>query len=138
MGIFSSMAGAAVGASGIMAGISSQGRSGFQSNVMTKLDSIESKLSSGGGGGGAMPVEQPPVLPPGNLGGNLAQPDSVAGDAGGTGGVGFAGLPLPGGRPETGINPGGGGLAPVGGGMDPIADATVNEQFQMPQGRSYI
>ena len=67
---------AAVGASGIMAGISSQGRSGFQSNVMTKLDSIESKLSSGGGGG-AMPVEQPPVLPPGNLGGNLAQPDPV-------------------------------------------------------------
>ena len=24
-----------------------------------------------------MPVEQPPVLPPGNLGGNLAQPDPV-------------------------------------------------------------
>jgi len=116
---------AAVGASGIMAGISSQGRSGFQSNVMTKLDSIESKLSSGGGGGGAMPVEQPPVLPPGNLGGNLAQPDPVAGDAGG---VGFAGLPLPGGRPEIGM----------GGDMDPIADANVNEQFQMPQGRSYI
>lgn len=134
MGIFSSMAGAAVGASGIMAGISSQGRSGFQSNVMTKLDSIESKLS-GGGGGGAMPVEQPPVLPPGNLGGNLAQPDPVAG---GAGGVGFAGLPLPGGRPETGINPGGGGLAPTGGGMDPIADATVNEPYQMPQSRSFI
>ena len=111
-----------------MAGISSQGRSGFQSNVMTKLDSIESKLSSGGGGGGAMPVEQPPVLPPGNLGGNLAQPDPVAGDAGGAGGVGFAGLPLPGGRPEIGM----------GGDMDPIADANVNEQFQMPQGRSYI
>tara|TARA_R110002060_G_scaffold71013_1_gene79605 strand:- start:124 stop:522 length:399 start_codon:yes stop_codon:yes gene_type:complete len=132
MGIFSSMggamAGAIGGASGIMAGISSQGRSGFQSNVMTKLDSIESKLSSGGGGGGAMPVEQPPVLPPGNLGGNLAQPDPVAG---GTGGVGFAGLPLPGGRPEIGINP-------ADGGMDPIADANVNEQFQMPQGRSYI
>ena len=132
MGIFSSLgsaaAGAIGGASGIMAGISSQGRSGFQSNVMTKLDSIESKLSSGGGGGGAMPVEQPPVLPPGNLGGNLAQPDPVAGD---TGGVGFAGLPLPGGRPEIGINP-------ADGGMDPIADANVNEQFQMPQGRSYI
>ena len=128
MGIFSSLgsaaAGAIGGASGIMAGISSQGRSGFQSNVMTKLDSIESKLSSGGGGG-AMPVEQPPVLPPGNLGGNLAQPDPVAGDAGG---VGFAGLPLPGGRPEIGM----------GGDMDPIADANVNEQFQMPQGRSYI
>ena len=116
---------AAVGASGIMAGISSQGRSGFQSNVMTKLDSIESKLSGSGGDGGTMPIEQPPVLPPGNLGGNLAQPDSIAGDAGG---VGFAGLPLPGGRPEIGM----------GGGMDPIADANVNEQFQMPQGRSYI
>jgi|TARA_R110000824_G_scaffold6410_1_gene29711 hypothetical protein len=129
MGIFSSLGSAAAGAigsgAGIMAGISSQGRSGFQSNVMTKLDSIESKLSSGGGGGGAMPVEQPPVLPPGNLGGNLAQPDPVAGDAGG---VGFAGLPLPGGRPEIGM----------GGDMDPIADANVNEQFQMPQGRSYI
>ena len=115
---------AAISGGGIMAGISSQGRSGFQSNVMTRLDSIESKLS-GGGGGGAMPVEQPPVLPPGNLGGNLAQPDPVAGDAGG---VGFAGLPLPGGRPEIGM----------GGDMDPIADANVNEQFQMPQGRSYI
>ena len=125
MGIFSSMAGAIGGASGIMAGISSQGRSGFQSNVMTKLDSIESKLSSGGGGGGAMPVEQPPVLPPGNLGGNLAQPDPV--------------------MPEV-QNAGGGGLAPVGGvlgtaiggGMDPIADATVNEPYQMPQSRSFI
>ena len=53
---------------------------------MTKLDSIESKLSSGGGGG-AMPVEQPPVLPPGNLGGNLAQPDPVM--PGGAGGAGF-------------------------------------------------
>ena len=41
---------AAIGASGIAAGISSQGRSGVQSNVMTKLDSIESKLSAGGGG----------------------------------------------------------------------------------------
>jgi hypothetical protein len=114
---------AAISGGGIMAGISSQGRSGFQSNVMTRLDSIESKLS--GGGGGAMPVEQPPVLPPGNLGGNLAQPDPVEGDAGG---AGFAGLPLPGGRPEIGM----------GGNMDPIADANVNEQFQMPQGRSYI
>ena len=83
-----------------MAGISSQGRSGFQSNVMTKLDSIESKLSSGGGGGGgAMPVEQPPVLPPGNLGGNLAQPDPVAGPAGGVGNLDY----LPGGRPEIGM-----------------------------------
>ena len=126
MGIFSSMAGAAVGASGIMAGISSQGRSGFQSNVMTKLDSIESKLSSGGGGGGAMPVEQPPVLPPGNLGGNLAQPDSVSGPL-----IDGMKPELPGGRPEIG-------MSPIGGGMDPIADATVNEQFQMPQGRSYI
>ena len=114
---------AAVGASGIMAGISSQGRSGFQSNVMTKLDSIESKLSSGGGGG-AMPVEQPPVLPPGNLGGNLAQPDPV--------------------MPEIQKNAGGGGLGPsfgmdpIGGGMDPIADATVNEPYQMPQSRSFI
>ena len=116
---------AAIGASGIAAGISSHARSGFQSNVMTKLDSIESKLSGSGGGGGAMPVEQPPVLPPGNLGGNLAQPDPV--------------------MPEV-QNAGGGGLAPVGGvfgtaiggGMDPIADATVNEPYQMPQSRSFI
>ena len=125
MGIFSSMAGAVGGASGIMAGISSQGRSGFQSNVMTKLDSIESKLSSGGGGGGgAMPVEQPPVLPPGNLGGNLAQPDPVMPEVQNAGGGGLA--------------PVGGGMDPIGGGMDPIADATVNEPYQMPQTRSFI
>ena len=115
---------AAVGASGIMAGISSQGRSGFQSNVMTKLDSIESKLSSGGGGGGAMPVEQPPVLPPGNLGGNLAQPDPVMPEIQNAGGGGLA--------------PVDGGMNPIGGGMDPIADATVNEPYQMPQSRSFI
>ena len=117
--------GATGGGSGIMAGISSQGRSGFQSNVMTKLDSIESKLS-GGGGGGAMPVEQPPMMPVGNLGGNLAQPD--IGDGGGL--LGKL-------QPEI-QNAGGGGLAPVGGGMDPIADATVNEPYQMPQSRSFI
>jgi hypothetical protein len=109
--------GATGGGPGIMAGISSQGRSGFQSNVMTKLDSIESKLSGGGGGGGAMPVEQPPMMPVGNLGGNLAQPDPVL--------------------PEI-QNAGGGGLAPIGGGIDPIADATVNEPYQMPQSRSFI
>jgi len=126
MGIFNSIA-SAIGAGGhnsITAGISSQGRSGFQSNVMTKLDSIESKLS-GGGSGGAMPVEQPPMMPVGNLGGNLAQPDPVI--------------------PET-QNAGGGGLAPdsgafgtgIGGGIDPIADATINEPYQMPQSRSFI
>lgn len=113
---------AAVGASGIMAGISSQARSGFQSNVMTKLDSIESKLSGSGGGGGAMPVEQPPMMPVGNLGGNLAQPDPVLQE------------PV---IPQT-QNAGGGGLAPVGGGMNPIADASVNEPYQMPQSRSFI
>ena len=118
--------GATGGGPGIMAGISSQGRSGFQSNVMTKLDSIESKLSGEGGGGGAMPVEQPPMMPVGNLGGNLAQPD--IGDGGGL--LGKL-------QPEI-QNAGGGGLAPVGGGMDPIADATVNEPYQMPQGRSFI
>ena len=118
--------GAMGGGPGIMAGISSQGRSGFQSNVMTKLDSIESKLSGEGGGGGAMPVEQPPMMPVGNLGGNLAQPD--IGDGGGL--LGKL-------QPEI-QNAGGGGLAPVGGGMDPIADATVNEPYQMPQGRSFI
>ena len=114
---------AAIGASGIAAGISSQGRSGFQSNVMTKLDSIESKLS-GSGSGGAMPVEQPPMMPVGNLGGNLAQPDPVMPEIQNAGGGGLA--------------PVGGGMDPIGGGMDPIADATVNEPYQMPQGRSYI
>ena len=135
MGIFSSMggamAGAIGGASGIMAGISSQGRSGFQSNVMTKLDSIESKLSSGGGGGGAMPVEQPPVLPPGNLGGNLAQPDPVEGGSGALPLSGNGIGALPGGRPEISMDP-------MGGGADPILQAGINEQFQMPQSRSYI
>jgi hypothetical protein len=102
------------------AGISSQGRSGFQSNVMTKLDSIESKLSGGGGGGGAMPVEQPPMMPVGNL----AQPDPVLPEIQNAGGGGLA--------------PVGGGMDPIGGGMDPIADATVNEPYQMPRGRSFI
>ncbi len=115
---------AAVGASGIMAGISSQARSGFQSNVITKLDSIESKLSGSGGGGGAMPVEQPPMMPVGNLGGNLAQPDPVIPEVQNAGGGGLA--------------PVGGGINPIGGGMDPIADATVNEPYQMPQSRSFI
>ena len=95
--------------------ISGQGRSGFETNVITKLDNIENKL--GGNDSGAMPVEQPPAMPVGNLGGNLAQPDPVL--------------------PEI-QNAGGGGLAPVGGGMDPIADATVNEPYQMPQSRSFI
>ena len=112
---------AALGISGIGNSISGQGRSGFE-GINLKLDQLIEMQNKGGG---AMPVEQPPVLPPGNLGGNLAQPDPVAGDAGG---AGFAGLPLPGGRPEIGM----------GGDMDPIADANVNEQFQMPQGRSYI
>ena len=116
--------GATGGGSGIMAGISSQGRSGFQSNVMTKLDSIESKLS-GGGGGGAMPVEQPPMMPVGNLGGNLAQPDPVLPEIQNAGGGGLAQI--------------GGALGTaIGGGMDPIADATVNEPYQMPQSRSFI
>jgi len=108
-----------------IAGISSQGRSGFQSNVMTKLDSIESKLSGSGSGGGAMPVEQPPMMPVGNLGGNLAQPDPVLPEIQNAGGGGLAQI--------------GGALGTaIGGGMDPIADATVNEPYQMPQSRSFI
>ena len=75
-------------------------------------------------GGGAMPVEQPPMMPVGNLGGNLAQPDPVL--------------------PEI-QNAGGGGLAHnrwcvrnCNRWIDPIADATVNEPYQMPQSRSFI
>ena len=106
---------------GIGNSISGQGRSGFE-GINLKLDQLIEMQNKGGG---AMPVEQPPVLPPGNLGGNLAQPDPV--------------------MPEI-QNAGGGGLAPVGGvlgtaiggGMDPIADATVNEPYQMPQSRSFI
>ena len=112
---------AALGLSGIGNSISGQGRSGFE-GINLKLDQLIEMQNKGGG---AMPVEQPPVLPPGNLGGNLAQPDPV--------------------MPEV-QNAGGGGLAPVGGvlgtaiggGMDPIADATVNEPYQMPQSRSFI
>jgi hypothetical protein len=112
---------AALGISGIGNSISGQGRSGFE-GINLKLDQLIEMQNKGGG---AMPVEQPPVLPPGNLGGNLAQPDPV--------------------MPEV-QNAGGGGLAPVGGvlgtaiggGMDPIADATVNEPYQMPQSRSFI
>ena len=112
---------AALGISGIGNSISGQGRSGFQ-GINLKLDQLIEMQNKGGG---AMPVEQPPVLPPGNLGGNLAQPDPV--------------------MPEV-QNAGGGGLAPVGGvlgtaiggGMDPIADATVNEPYQIPQSRSFI
>jgi len=112
---------AALGISGIGNSISGQGRSGFE-GINLKLDQLIEMQNKGGG---AMPVEQPPVLPPGNLGGNLAQPDPV--------------------MPEV-QNAGGGGLAPVGGvlgtaiggGMDPIADATINEPYQMPQSRSFI
>ena len=114
---------AGLGIGSIGNSISGQGRSGFE-GINLKLDQII-EMQNKNSGGGATPVEQPPVLPPGNLGGNLAQPDPV--------------------MPEV-QNAGGGGLAPVGGvfgtaiggGMDPIADATVNEPYQMPQGRSYI
>jgi len=71
-----------------------------------------------------MPVEQPPMMPVGNLGGNLAQPDPVIPEVQNAGGGGLA--------------PVGGGINPIGGGMDPIADATVNEPYQMPQSRSFI
>ena len=54
---------------------SSQGRSGFETNVITKLDNIENKL--GGNNGGAMPVEQPPMMPVGNLAGNIPSQDPV-------------------------------------------------------------
>jgi len=106
---------AGLGIGSIGNSISGQGRSGFE-GINLKLDQII-EMQNKNSGGGATPVEQPPVLPPGNLGGNLAQPDPV--------------------MPEI-QNAGGGGLAPVGGGMDPIADATVNEPYQMPQSRSFI
>ena len=111
---------AALGISGIGNSISGQGRSGFE-GINLKLDQLIEMQNKGGG---AMPVEQPPVLPPGNLGGNLAQPDPVMPEVRNAGGGGLA--------------PVGGGMDPIGGGMDPIADATVNEPYQMPQGRSYI
>ena len=114
---------AALGISGIGNSISGQGRSGFE-GINLKLDQII-EMQNKNSGGSAMPVEQPPAMPVGNLGGNLAQPDPVI--------------------PEI-QNAGGGGLAPVGGllgtamagGMDPIADASVNEPYQMPQSRSFI
>ena len=109
------MAQAALGISGIGNSISGQGRSGFE-GINLKLDQII-EMQNKNSGGGAMPVEQPPAMPVGNLGGNLAQPDPVI--------------------PQT-QNAGGGGLAPVGGGMNPIADASVNEPYQMPQSRSFI
>ena len=69
-------------------------------------------------------VTLPPVLPPANLGGILAQPDPVMPEIQNAGGGGLA--------------PVDGGMNPIGGGMDPIADATVNEPYQMPQSRSFI
>jgi hypothetical protein len=112
---------AALGISGIGNSISGQGRSGFE-GINLKLDQLIEMQNKGGG---AMPVEQPPVLPPGNLGGNLAQPDPVMPEVQNAGGEGLA--------PVGGVL----GTA-IGGGMDPIADATVNEPYQMPQSRSFI
>ena len=57
---------------------SGQGRSGFETNVITKLDNIENKL--GGNNGGAMPVEQPPMMPAGNLAGSVPSQDPVLPD----------------------------------------------------------
>jgi|TARA_R110002060_G_scaffold70996_1_gene79584 hypothetical protein len=113
---------AALGISGIGEigrSISGQGRSGFE-GINLKLDQLIEMQNKGGG---AMPVEQPPVLPPGNLGGNLAQPDPVMPEIQNAGGGGLG--------PSFGMDP-------IGGGMDPIADATVNEPYQMPQSRSFI
>ena len=113
------------GASGIIGGLmgggSSQGRSGF-AGINQKLDQLIEMQN--GGGGGAAPISPSP-LPVGNL----------AGPSGGVGVDPMGGGPVP--MPDI-QNAGGGGLAPVGGGMDPIADATVNEPYQMPQGRSFI
>ena len=118
---------AALGISGIGNSISGQGRSGFE-GINLKLDQLIEMQNKGGG---AMPVEQPPVLPPGNLGGNLAQPDPVEGGGGALPLSGNGIDALSGGRPEIS-------MGPTGEGMNPIAGANVNEQLQMPQGRSYI
>jgi len=118
---------AALGISGIGNSISGQGRSGFE-GINLKLDQLIEMQNKGGG---AMPVEQPPVLPPGNLGGNLAQPDPVEGGSGALPLSGNGIGALPGGRPEISMDP-------MGGGADPILQAGINERFQMPQSRSYI
>ena len=113
---------AGLGIGSIGNSISGQGRSGFE-GINLKLDQII-EMQNKNSGGGTMPVEQPPVLPPGNLGGNLAQPDPVMPEIQNAGG--------------GGLSSAFGGMDPIGGGIDPIADATVNEPYQMPQGRSYI
>jgi len=88
--------------SGIMAGISNQGRSGFAADPLI-----------------------PPPVPIGNL----------AGPSGPVGVDPIGGEPVP--MPDI-QNAGGDGLAPVDGGVNPIADATANEPYQIPQGRSFI
>tara|TARA_B100001175_G_scaffold118935_1_gene101081 strand:+ start:2521 stop:2880 length:360 start_codon:yes stop_codon:yes gene_type:complete len=100
------LAQSALGIGSIGRSISSQGRSGFETNVITKLDSIENKL--GGNDSGAMPVEQPPAMPVGNLGGNLAQPDPVL--------------------PEI-QNTGGGDVTPMEGGFDPTTQQVANDIY---------
>ena len=116
------LAQSAIGIKGLGQAISSQGRSGFETNVITKLDNIESKL--GNNNTPSMPVEQPPLAPVGNLGGNLGQPDPVAPEIQNIG--------------DDSLTPVGSGINTVGGDMGPIADTSINEPYQIPQSRSFI
>ena len=107
MGIFGTVAGHAT--SRITQALSGQSRSGFETNVISKLDNIESKL----GGTGGMPSPEIPITP---VQGNLAQPSPVG---------------------DTSVIPtspdvqyaGGGGRPPVGGNFDPIAEQTANQMY---------
>jgi hypothetical protein len=100
------LAQATMGVKGIGQAVSSEGRSGFETNVITKLDNIESKL--GNNNTPSMPVEQPPLAPVGNLGGNLGQPDPVV--------------------PEI-QNAGGGDVTPMDGGFDPTTQQVANDIY---------
>ena len=106
MGIFGTVAGHAT--SRITQALSGQSRSGFETNVISKLDNIESKL----GGTCDMPSPEIPIAP---VQGNLAQPSPV-GDT--------SAIPT---SPD--IQYAGGGGRPPAGGFNPIAEQTANQMY---------
>tara|TARA_R110000824_G_scaffold2520_1_gene11607 strand:+ start:2559 stop:2945 length:387 start_codon:yes stop_codon:yes gene_type:complete len=104
---------AALGIGSIGRSISGQGRSGFE-GINLKLDQIiEMQKGTNGSGGGAMPIEQPPIAPVGNLAATSAVP--TGGSFAGTNAIELSQQSLrSGGGPETG-------------GFDPLAQAASTE-----------
>tara|TARA_R110000751_G_scaffold305854_1_gene423145 strand:- start:474 stop:908 length:435 start_codon:yes stop_codon:yes gene_type:complete len=123
-----SAAQAAIANNGSLAGaiggaISGQGRSGFETNVITKLDNIESQLGSGGGGIPTQSGDATGAIAPalGQVGavGNLAATSAIptGGPLADTNATELSQQGLrSGGRPETG-------------GFEPLAQAASTEIY---------